>query len=245
MTSPVDGADAPSDAPTAPASAPDPDPGADPRLLAVPPWGATVAAAMGLLPDAVLADQRPTDTGAPGHPGYQVSARPVAVTDAHAWAHELSATVAVRLTGWTRLPTARPPAPVVPAPTGPPPAGVPPVGSLPVVLPPLVIDPPGLAPRDALVLEARRLVHSGLASYIEQARTGRAPGAGNDATSGYAGILWTRFTEGLTALADYLAAELARRGDGDADGDGIPDALQTAQPAAFFPPPAFTRATGF
>jgi hypothetical protein len=205
------------------------------RVQPVPPWGSTVEAALSLLPDAVLHEARPTTaTGAPATPGstppapgqpgpqpspysaaQQAGARPVYVADAYAWAQELSATVSVRLRGWQQLSNT-----------------------------PVVED--DLSPRAFLALEARRLVHSGLAHYIEAARTGRAPGAGQDATASYARILWDRFSDGLDDLVAFLARELAVIGD--TNGDGIPDGAQGAQgaqPAAYFPPPAFTRGTGF
>lgn len=182
--------------PASPEAAPD-----DP----VGPFGATVAGAMALLPDTTLAPERPAPlAGARG----QIT-RVITVGEVRGWVQELTATVALRVDGWTRLSDQVDPA----------------------------LYP--VSDRGQLVLEARRLVHSGVASYVEAAHA-RANTSPTTEAGSYAAVLWGRFEDGLADLTGWLVGRLAGM-----DPTDEPEGSLSALAVGHFPPPSIGRGTRF
>lgn len=88
-------------------------------------------------------------------------------------------------------------------------------------------DDTQLSDRDNLKTSARSLVHNGVASYIQAARY-----SGDD-RSGYATILWERYTTGLDVLTGWLTRRLEGEDPAAQDGGAIGGAVGR------FPPPFY------
>lgn len=84
---------------------------------------------------------------------------------------------------------------------------------------------------EAVKAAGRAVVANGAASYLEAARYPTRAGL-DDST--YAGVLWTRYTQGVTALAESVAASVAT---GDTGGGA--DSVQSGPFGAGFPDPFF------
>lgn len=126
-------------------------------------------------------------------PGDLVPVGKYGVTEAQvdAWVVELTDVVAMTLDGWERLDNT----PVLATAAD---------GTVLTVL----VE----GDRDRLLGSARTVVHNGAASYLEAARHPERA-AVNDTS--YAAVLWARYTDGLTRLADWLTARLADLEAGD------------------------------
>jgi hypothetical protein len=90
------------------------------------------------------------------------------------------------------------------------------------------------APRDDFAALVRNLIHNAVASYTEAARFPER------AETGYASVLWARFTTGLDSLSAWLVAEL---NSGDVEAPGAEGPAGTG--AYSFPPPTFTSRLRF
>jgi hypothetical protein len=87
-------------------------------------------------------------------------------------------------------------------------------------------------PRDQFIAAARDLVHTATASYVEAARFPER------AENGYPAVLWRRFEEGLTGLAEWLDLQLNPPADGDGGGGAV-EGGGASVPAWAFPPASF------